>query len=114
MSGNRYGDHNIEGKVWDYHFGDIDEGLDVFGHEIHWDDYRENTDYGWNIDHIWPKNPLTSNRKGSDYLTNLQPLCNYCNEEKANRMSGKIDGQHFGIEPAGEREGKMVGRIKLF
>ncbi len=112
MSRKRYGD-NIKEKVWDGYIGDVDKGEDIFGHEIHWEDYEKDTHYGWNLDHIWPKQPLKSDRKGSNHFTNLQPLCIYCNENKSNKMSGKIDGQRFGVKPAGERGDKMVGRMVL-
>ncbi|CAM9130478.1 HNH endonuclease [Mycoplasma todarodis] len=118
MSGNRYGDYNIEGKVWDEYFGIVNEAQDAFGHRIIWTHYNRTTQFGWTLDHIWPKNPRKAKRKGSDNYKNLQPLCIDCNNEKANEMSGTIDGQFFSITAASQKtsdngEVKMIGRMDV-
>ncbi len=118
MSGNRYGDRNIEERVWIDYIGDREVGFDAFGHQIHWSDYRKNNQHGWTLDHIWPKNPRKAKRKGSDYYKNLQPLCIDCNKEKANEMSGYVSDQFFEITPVTQRvsdngEIKMIGRMDV-
>ncbi|TCG12107.1 HNH endonuclease [Mycoplasma todarodis] len=118
MSGNRYGDHGIERKVWDNYFGVVNEARDAFGHRIIWTHYDRTTQFGWTLDHIWPKNPWKAKRRGSDNYKNLQPLCIRCNKEKINEMSGYVDGQFFSITPASQKisnngEIKMNGRMEV-
>ena len=45
----------------------------------------ENRKYPWVIDHIIPLNPRPGEPKGSNDLSNLQPLCSSCNSIKGNR-----------------------------
>ncbi len=118
MSGNRYGDRNIEEKVWDKYIGKFNDGEDAFGHRIIWNHYNRTTQFGWTLDHIWPKNPRKAKRKGSDHIKNLQPLCWRCNEDKAGEMSGYVDGQFFSITAATQKtsnngEVKMIGQMEV-
>lgn len=52
---------------------------DICGHAIKFSEHGNiNSDYGWEIDHIWPVA-----KNGSDNIANLQPLYWETNRDKA-------------------------------
>jgi 5-methylcytosine-specific restriction endonuclease McrA len=40
----------------------------------------------WTADHIVPINPVEGEKKGTNYISNIQPLCFSCNSKKGNRQ----------------------------
>ena len=40
----------------------------------------------WAADHIVPINPVEGEKKGTNYISNIQPLCFSCNSKKGNRQ----------------------------
>ncbi|MGQ0742479.1 MAG: HNH endonuclease [Alphaproteobacteria bacterium] len=55
---------------------------DVYGGWMKFDQYGQETEYGWEIDHIVP-----SSLGGSDDLSNLQPLWWLHNRKKSDRVA---------------------------
>lgn len=55
---------------------------DVCGAPMKWDEYGQQTQHGWNVDHIVP-----AARGGGDELSNLRPLQW---ENNAKRQEGKL------------------------
>ena len=53
---------------------------DYLGNIIYWHSYGLDTDMGWEIDHINPKD-----KGGSESIRNKQPLQTKANREKSNR-----------------------------
>ena len=67
-------------KVWENYFGDKDKGTDYRGNLICKAAYNdENSEYGWDIDHVNPKS-----RGGSNNIKNLKPLLISENRKKGN------------------------------
>lgn len=53
---------------------------DTCGHAIKYSDHGKTTEYGWEIDHIYPKE-----KGGSDSLSNLQALYWETNRRKSDK-----------------------------
>ena len=84
-----YHSHNAVEKVWEKgeKIKNKNPNLqrkDVYGNILKYDDYGDDSETGWEIDHIKPKS-----RGGSDYLRNLQPLQTKINREKSNTLKKK-------------------------
>lgn len=54
---------------------------DTYGWWIAWSEYGQLTEYGWEIDHIYP-----ASRGGSDDIGNLQALHWRVNRAKSNKL----------------------------
>ena len=102
-------------RVWDNCFPTRDDQKDAFGRIISWEDRGKKTkEKGWHIDHIWPKNPEGEQKSGANSYRNVQPLHWKSNEEKANKLHGKVNGKSFAINAlVKEEDGKKVGTMKV-
>ena len=56
---------------------------DRFGNLMSWPEYGKQTDFGWELDHVWPTSLL-----GSDDLTNLAATHWKANRLKSNNFIG--------------------------
>lgn len=71
-------------ELWVDTFGYTAIAYDALGHEIHRNKFSDQSEYGWEIDHIWPKSELEDYGVTADIINskqNLQPL-----QWKANRI----------------------------
>ena len=71
-------------ELWVDTFGNTAKAYDALGHEIHRNKFSDQSTYGWEIDHIWPKSELEDYGLTADIINskqNLQPL-----QWKANRI----------------------------
>lgn len=61
-------------------------------------------------DHIWPKSQGGSNNK-----ENLMYVCQESNREKADKLSGTINGIYFFVEEKGrcKHHGKIIGEMYI-
>lgn len=69
-------------KVWESYFGDKEWGIDNYNNKIFKGAYRdEDSEYGWDIDHIYPKS-----LGGVNDIKNLRPLHIWANRHRNNNI----------------------------
>lgn len=102
-------------RVWEEYFGDATCAEDAFGVKICKSNYGQEVTNGWNIDHTWPLEPHGDDYDdGSDSIWNYQPLSYDANNEKANRINGKVLGIEFSVSKwFTDNGGNVVGRMKI-
>ena len=98
-------------KVWENCFSTRADQIDPFGKKIKFGEYGQDSEFGWEVDHIWPLNPEGSNPKGADTLSNLQPLHFQSNNAKANKLNGKAMGKKFEVRKISSNKEKNIGRL---
>lgn len=108
-------DKDVAMEIWEAYFGSSTEVVDPFGYIMHKGAYgNENSSYKWDIDHIWPLNPDLDNASdGANTYQNVQPLSMTANEEKANKLQGKINDVTFAIKKVAKHDQDVVGRMMI-
>ncbi|MDR2046444.1 MAG: hypothetical protein LBP79_00820 [Clostridiales bacterium] len=87
----KIGDKRV--SFWEREFGDVTEATDFAGNKIIKSAYRnENSQYGWDIDHIQPLS-----KGGVDTDENKQIVHIFTNREKADKTTFVIDGQQYQV-----------------
>ena len=77
-------------KVWADAFGSKTVGHDFDGQEVHKNAHGSNLKYGWDVDHINPKNGST--------MDNLQVTNQRTNKAKADKTTFKIDKVEYQVK----------------
>ena len=79
-------------KIWEDHHGSKTEAIDAFGKTIKKSDYGKKNVTGWEVDRIYPLS-----KKVSKTRTSLQPLQHKNNQQKADKLQGKVNGKKFKV-----------------
>ena len=81
-------------KLWENDFGNSKVGYDFYGLEVRKGSYAQTgSQYGWNIDHIYPES-----MGGSDDFSNLQITHIYTNSERGNKNTFWVDGTKYQVK----------------
>ena len=81
-------------KLWENDFGNNEVGYDFDGCEVRKGSYdQKGSQYGWNIDHIFPES-----MGGSNDFSNLQVTHMETNTERGNKNTFWIDGTKYQIK----------------
>ncbi|BDV03775.1 MAG: hypothetical protein HPPSJP_4960 [Candidatus Hepatoplasma scabrum] len=83
--------------IWKENYGNSNSGIDLFGRNI--------TEDNFEVDHIFPKS-----KGGKTIIKNAQPLHPLSNWEKADNLSGYVNGKKFKIK--NKRNGKIKINVK--
>ena len=105
---------NKDLEVWNNFFGNKSQGYDSFGSLIKKDNWKDKGKYGWNTEHIWPKNPKNPKTpKGSQDIDNLEPMHWKNNQAKGNKMKKiRANNRVFSIkEYTRDKYGKAIGEF---
>lgn len=102
-------------KIWKKCFGDVEHGKDPFGRKVCKNNFGKQVKNGWTIDHIWPIKPNADNyNSGSNNILNKQVLHWESNEEKSNKVSGKVNNIIYSVVLDYEDDkGKNIGKMKI-
>lgn len=100
-------------KVWEAYFGRRAEVYDAFGVLINKVEHGTSSNKAWDIDHIWPENSENEEWDGANTYSNVQPLAIVSNQEKGNKLQGKVNGIPFAVKKIDENEGLAIGRMKI-
>ena len=86
---------------WNKEFGrDVEEATDFAGYIIKKCAYRdENSDYGWNIDHIQP-----ISKGGTNTDDNKQIVSIYANRAKSDKMTFVVDNKRYQVHKTSKVE----------
>lgn len=105
-------------NIWKAFFGDRAMAIDPFGREIMRINYGSKNAFSWDIDFIWPLEPVQHHAKdespfmgGSVVFANVQPLNIQSIKDKGSHMHGVINGVHFQVEGEREYQDKVIGRM---
>ncbi len=91
---NRYDFNDVQRiEIWKRYFGEDNEGKDVFGRPVNINNFE--------CDHIYPQS-----KGGETTIENGMPLSSESNSEKAEKLSGRVNGKIFKIK----KEKGLVGK----
>lgn len=99
-------------KIWVHCFGEVNSAVDPFGEYVIRDEHGSDEPGGWTVDHVWPQSS-SDGTEGSNTYSNTQVLSNYSNQEKSNKLQGKINNTVFAVVKWDDNEGKVIGRMKV-
>lgn len=87
-------------EFWENEFGNKTTAKDFSGLSVRKSDYRnENSQYGWDIEHIEPLNPNGSekHKKNINRVDNMQVANIVTNRQKGNKTSFNINGVNYQV-----------------
>jgi hypothetical protein len=82
-------------EFWIHEFGSSGYATDFAGRRIKRIEYGKDSEFGWSIDHILPKKASV---KSPDNITNLQITHFRTNQEKADKITFKIDDTLYQVK----------------